>query len=225
MRFINGARIVQPGVCVSSNVTLNVIDRVLMPGDMTIASILSDDPNFSNFVEALRFTRVFDFLDNDEGVSRTVLAPNNQAFDRLIPTELFSCLMYMRLPLHDLVLYHIAQSAEYTSSLALRQGLHTLHLSSLRLMGDSSNITFLTVPPSSIVVPNITASNGVIHYISDVLIPPTLDFGMCSDRVPTTVPDDGATTPEPDNATTPSSMMFESIEDRLDDYDHYDNNP
>ena len=194
--------------CRSVNVTLHIIDRVLMPGMMTIAGYLDNDPNFSDFTEALRFTKVFDFLDKEEGVSRTVFAPTNEAFARRIPIDLFTCLMYMRLPLHDFVLYHIAEGTEFTTSLSLRQAVVTLQLTTLRLMSTADgNITFLTNPQSSIVIPNITASNGVIHVISDILLPSGFDFGMCSNFVPTTM-----TTPPPTTMiTTPMSALNMSM--------------
>lgn len=167
-----------------------------MPGMETIASILERD--FTMFTEALRFVRVFDFLDKED-VSRTVFVPTDEAFSAQIPDDLFACLMYMRLPLSDLVLYHIAEGADYTSSLSLREFTYTLLRShAIRLTtSPEGNITFSTDPPSNIIVANIPASNGVIHVVDNVLIPPGMDFGMCQDFVPTTPPTMPPTTPVP----------------------------
>ncbi len=184
----------------SSTVTLHVIDRVLMPGNGTIASILENNNDFSLFTEALKFARVFDFLGKEDGVSRTVFVPTDEAFSEQIPPDLFTCLMYNRLPLHDIVLYHISEGADFTPSLALRQFAYTLQLQVVYLMDNngSGNITFRTDPPTSIIRPDIPASNGVIHVIDGLLIPPGFNYGSCTEFVPTTPPP--ATTP-------PTTMM------------------
>lgn len=201
---------VNPDACVTDGPTLHVIDRVLMPGNETIASILEGDPDFSQFTEALRFARVFDFLDKED-VSRTVYAPTDEAFNRQIPPDLFVCLMYMRLPLNDLVLFHIAESAEYTSSLSLRQFTYTLQRQPIRLMTDAQgNIIFQTNPPSSIIDANISAINGVIHVIDNVLIPPNMDYGECAEFVPTTPP---PTTPPTTTMTTPPATTMTTPSD------------
>ena len=186
----------------------------------TIAGILRESSGFSSFIEALRFTRVLDFLDKED-VSRTLYLPTNEAFSSQIPQDLFECLMYMRLPLSDLVLHHLVRGAEYTSSLSLREFTHTLlPQQAIRLTtNDSGVITFRTDPPSTIITPNISASNGVIHIVDAVLIPPNMDFGMCDDFVPTTpttsppitttaaaTTTEAETTPITEEMTTPPSM-------------------
>ena len=192
VEFIDGAQIVNPDACFfpkrKKEITLHVIDRVLMPTTRTIADFLESDPRFSLFTEALTFARVLDFLDKED-VSRTVFVPTNDAFTNRIPPDLFNCLLnYMRLPLNDVVLYHIARGTEYTPSLCLRGYTYTLQLSAINLRKNGSVITFLTDPPSNIIEPNIPASNGVIHVVDNLLIPPNLDFGGCSEFVPTTTP-------------------------------------
>ena len=201
--FIGGARVVNADACrTDGGETLQVIDRVLIPANETIASILSANSSFSLFVEALNFARVFDFLDKDD-VSRTVFAPTDDAFNEQIPPDLFVCLMYNRLPLNDLVLFHIARGAEYTPSLSLRQFTYTLQLQPIHLLTDSEGtITFLTQPRSTIVTPNIPASNGVIHVVDNVLIPPNMDYGECINLVPTTPPPTTMMTTPP-----PTTMM------------------
>lgn len=187
-----------PDACAAEGVMLHVVDRVLLPGMETIATIL--ERNFTRFTEALMFTRVFDFLDKED-ISRTVFVPTDEAFAAQIPEELLACLMYRRLPLSDLVLYHIADGAEYSSSLSLREFTYTLlQYQVIRLQTSSDGvITFSNNPPSNIIVADIPASNGVIHVVDSVLIPANMDFEMCSDFVPTTPP---ATTPA-EMTTTP----------------------
>jgi len=193
----------------SANITLHVIDRVLMPAEQTLAAILRSQPSLSRFTEALEFANVLQFLDMPDGAPRTIFAPRNDIFDERIPPDLFTCFMYKRLPLSNLVLFHIVGSTEYTSSLAVHSGLHTLQLSTFRLsQAEGENLIIETDPPASIVEPDIPASNGVLHVINDVLIPPNLDFGACSSFVPTSPPQtSSAVMPAPtSSAISPTSL-------------------
>lgn len=89
----------EPDICVSEGVTLHVIDRVLNPSTQTIANILENQSNFTRFLRALSIAQVLDFLDKEDGVSRTLFVPTDDVFDAQIPDDLFNCLMYMRYPL------------------------------------------------------------------------------------------------------------------------------
>lgn len=215
IRFIGGARVVNADACITEGVTLQVIDRVLVPETQTIASILMQNPSLSMFTEALRFARVLDFLDKED-VSRTVFVPNNTAFNAQIPPDLFICLTsYMRFPLNELSLHHLVQGTEYTTSLSLRQFTYTLQSNPILLETDSEGtITLLTSPPATITVPNIPASNGVIHIIDGVLIPPNFDYGGCIEFVPTTQP---PTTAPPTTAPPPTSNSTSNSTDTLRD--------
>lgn len=193
--------------CLAERVTLHVIDRVLIPGMETIASILEQNSTFTMFTEALRFARVLDFLDRED-VSRTLFVPTDEAFSAQIPEALFNCLLtYMRLPLSDLVLYHLATGAEYTPSLSLREFSYTLLQGQVLRLTTSpeGRITFSTNPPANIIMANIPAINGVIHVIDSVLIAPNMDFGMCSQFIPTTPPPTTAA-PETTEVTTLSDV-------------------
>ena len=201
---MGGARIINADACITETATLHVVDRVLVPGMETIADILSAESNFSLFTEALRFTNVNNFLDNED-VSRTVFVPTNEAFSSQIPDELFQCLMYMRAPLSNLILYHLTKGAEYTSSLSLREYTHTLlPATAIRVLTSPEGVVTLdNNPPSTIIEANISASNGVVHVIDTVLVPPNMNFGMCDDFVPTTVTTTEMTTAAP--TTTPDA--------------------
>lgn len=183
----------------------------MMPGPDTIAEILQGNAEFSMFTEALQFANVFNFLNMVEGVSRTVFAPTDEAFSMQIPEDLFDCLKnYMRVPLNNLVLYHIARSAEYVSALSVRMGTFTLFVDGYNTVqhipitsdGNGTILLGQTDPRAMIITPDIPASNGVLHVIDRVLIPPNFDYGMCQALVPTTPP---PTTPPP--TTMPPTTM------------------
>ncbi len=174
-----------------------------MPSIDTISDILLDDPRYSMFVDALMFAGTFEFL-NETG-SHTVFAPTNDVFERDIPPQLFNCLTsFMRVPLTNLVLYHISRQTDYSQVLSLRQSAFSLftdyHGPRTLLVFTAENGTiFLGELGDQIAITrvDIPASNGVIHEIEGVLMPPNFDYGECQRFVPTTPP---PTTPPP---TTP----------------------
>ena len=195
MHFINGARVVNQDACVTVNGTLHIIDRVMMPGNMTIAEIISNTDRYSRFRDALEAAGTLQFLMVMD-ISRTVFVPPNDVFDAAIPEALFTCLTaYMRVPLQDLVLHHIAGKTDYNTTLALQGFVYTLQLSPIIVSTDSAGVISLSRDMSvQVTMPNIPALNGVIHEINGVLMPVGFDFGKCQEFVPTTPP---PTTPPP----------------------------
>ena len=175
--------------CVTVNGTLHIIDRVLMPGNRTIADILSTTDRYSRFRDALEAAGTLNFLMAMD-ISRTVFVPPNDVFDAAVPEALFTCLTaYMRIPLQDLVLHHIAGKADYNTTLALQGYIYTLQLSPIIISADSAGTIFLNRDMSvQISMPNIPALNGVIHEINGVLMPANFDFGKCQEFAPTTPP-------------------------------------
>lgn len=205
VRFINGARVVNQDACVTENGTLHIIDRVLMPGNETIAEILSSTPRYSRFRDALEAAGTLQFLESVD-VSRTIFVPPNDVFDEAIPEELLNCLTaYMRLPLQDLVLHHIAGKTDYSTTLALQGFLYTLQLSPILVSADASGVISLNRDQSAqITVPDIPAINGVIHEINAVLLPSGFTFGKCQEFAPTTPP---PTTPPPTTTIPPTTTL------------------
>lgn len=198
--------------CVTVNGTLHIIDRVLMPGNETIAQILSNTDRYSRFRDALEAAGTLEFLMAMD-ISRTVFVPPNDVFDAAIPEALFTCLTaYMRVPLQDLVLHHIAGKTDYNTTLALQGFVYTLQLSPIIVSTDSAGVISLNRDMSvQVTMPNIPALNGVIHEINGVLMPTGFNFGKCQEFAPTTPPPTlppttmpPLTTPPPIVTTPPS---------------------
>ena len=207
VRFINGARVLNEDACVTINGTLHIIDRVLMPSNMTIGEILSITPRYSSFRNALETAGTLSFLMNMD-ISRTVFVPPNDVFEEAIPEALLNCLTaYMRLPLQNLVLYHISERAVYNTTLALQGFIYTLHQSPILIDSDNAGVISLNRDMSTqITMPNIPALNGVLHEINMVLMPTGFNFGKCQEFAPTTPP---PTTPPPTTPapTTPATTI------------------
>jgi len=198
---------VNKNACNTVNGTLHIIDRVLMPSNQTIAQILLADPRFTTMALLLDTLSLLTFLNNPN-ISRTLFVPTDDIFTQQFPPELINCLqVYMRRPLNDILLFHIATGAEYNTSLALRPWQYTLLLRYLRVHSFANGSIFLGTNLTEIVEPNIPAQNGVIHVINGVLRPPNFDFGMCQRFVPTPPPPTTPPSPSPSQPppTSPSA--------------------
>lgn len=211
MRFINGAAIENADACRTDNGTLHIINRVLMPSAELIVEQLQDDPRFSMFVDALEFAGTLRFL-NETG-SHTIFVPNNDAFQRAIPPDLFTCLTsFERVPLTNLVLYHISRQTDYTQVLGLRQSAFTLFNDykgprTIVVVGAENGTVFLGELGEQIPIirGDIPASNGVIHEIDGVLMPPDFNYGQCQRFVPTPPPTTPPPTTQPPTTAAPTT--------------------
>ncbi len=138
------------------------------PVTSTIAELASADPELSRFVQALRQGGIYETL-NGTG-TYTVFAPDNAAFDAVPPGTL-TRLLFDRDALAAVADYHVIYgrwlSADLAreSSVATRSGvpLTVTRLPDGRLqVDDGAHVTRA----------DIVATNGVLHVVDRVMIPP-----------------------------------------------------
>lgn len=176
--FINGATEITAVDIESGTGVVHVIDNVLMPpvGDVVaLAQDLSDkmDGEFSSLIAALTAADLVTTLQGDGPF--TVFAPTNAAFQELLDsnadwTELADIPVET---LTSVLTYHVVSARAYSVDLAgavdANNGIGTVEGSSLTFdlgeltINGSANITGV----------NYHASNGVIHVIDEVVLPPT----------------------------------------------------
>jgi len=142
-------------------------------GPQTIADIAVSDPQFSILVAALTQAGLVDAVA-DPDASLTVLAPTDEAFTRLLNDAGISAADLLQNPaLADILLYHVIPGAATSSDIA---GLEIPVVNSLQ---GSPIVVNYDVDGSirvngtvNVVVKDIQASNGVIHVIDGVILPP-----------------------------------------------------
>jgi len=146
----------------------------MQPELYSIAEIASDNANFSTLVEALIKADLVETLSNAGDF--TVFAPDNDAFAALFSTlEVSGIADIPSDDLKSILLYHVLGekksssmiSAGYYSSLSPAQG-RTVSMYIGTDMGVSIN------DAASVTSADIEASNGVIHAIDAVLMPPSV---------------------------------------------------
>lgn len=124
---------------------------------------------FETLVAALSAADLVGALSSPNGPF-TVFAPTDDAFAAL-PAGLLDCLLYDIPTLTDILLYHVAEGRVVSSQLKEGMTIPTLEGSSVTV----SLYGGVYINDSGVIMPDVYASNGVIHVIDSVLVPPYVD--------------------------------------------------
>lgn len=131
-----------------------------------IVAALSAQGGFNTFVTALNAANLTSTLEGAAGF--TVFAPTDAAFARLAPGQLDS-LLADTAALKRVLLYHIVPGKINGNKLLRLTDARTLSGSKIKLMYRDRRVN---VNDAAVIVPNLFATNGIIHGINAVLMPP-----------------------------------------------------
>ena len=132
----------------------DIVDTAVAAGSFdTLATLLQR----AGLVDALKAEGPF-----------TVFAPTDAAFAK-VPTNKLHALLRNRRKLRRVLLYHVAAGQLEAADVVQRWSIRTLNGRKVRVRVRDSNV-FLN--RARVVTPDVMASNGVIHVIDRVLIPP-----------------------------------------------------
>merc|ERR1711865_726568 len=145
----------------------------------TSASSLLDIPGtaseygFTTLVTALTAAGLVPALSTPNG-PYTVFAPTNAAFD-VLGQELLGCLLLPanQVVLQDVLLYHVANGELLAQQLVNNQVIEMTSTDSILITIDEG--TVVVNDNAEVVQPNVFATNGLLHGIDRVLIPPELN--------------------------------------------------
>ncbi len=144
----------------------------------TIVAIATSDPNFSTLVEAVTAAGFVDLLSGNRQF--TVFAPTNAAFEStaevlgLTVPELVTFLVDNDL-LGTVLSYHVSPGNKKSNNVLNSGRVNTLE-GSFIFLGENGNLgNPATGYNSGLVAADIRASNGTIHVIDFVLLPPALE--------------------------------------------------
>jgi len=141
-------------------------------GDATIAEIAAGNENFSTLVTALDTAGLVGVL-NGEGPF-TVFAPTNEAFEALPDGELEALLQpENRELLTQILTYHVVEGEAMAADVVGLDEVTTLMGSTVSIEVDGETVRLADT--AQVVQTDIEASNGVIHVIDSVLLPPTTE--------------------------------------------------
>jgi uncharacterized surface protein with fasciclin (FAS1) repeats len=153
----------------ADNGVIHVIDTVIMPPG-SIAEIVSADANFSTLLTAVGAADLAGPL-GAASPKLTVFAPTNAAFDK-VPADTLTALLEPanKAVLTKVLLFHAAAGEFDASQVGGLQSVETLSGFDATITTDGG----AKIDGAVISATDIPASNGIIHVIDDVIMPPTL---------------------------------------------------
>ena len=172
--FINQAGIVSTDI-EASNGVIHVIDAVILPpsyesdADASIVDVAAGDEQFSTLVAAVTEAGLAETLA--ERGPFTVFAPTNAAFEAAFEALGITAedLLADQELLTDILLYHVSLGALDAEAVTGRASLPMLN-------GDVASIEIREgnayIDDAQIVATDIEASNGIVHVIDAVILPP-----------------------------------------------------
>ena len=174
--YINDAQVVITDIATSNGV-IHVINAVLLPPadeaameeKNTIVDIAVADGRFTTLVAALTAADLVETLSGDGPF--TVFAPTDDAFAALPAGTLDTLLLpESKQALTDILLYHVVSGKVMAADVVTLSGATTVLGKDVTITVKDGNV-FLN-DTVQVIITDIEASNGVIHVIDAVLLPP-----------------------------------------------------
>ena len=164
--FINNAQIQMVNIPASNGI-IHVIDAVLTPPKKgNVLEIAAQAGGFDTLLTAVDAAGLTDTLSSEGPF--TIFAPTDSAFAAL-PNNDLSALLQDPQALANILTYHVASGSLGSGDIATMDSVATVQ-------GEDLDITVfgstLMVNDATITMTDIQASNGVIHVIDAVLMPP-----------------------------------------------------
>ena len=177
--FINLSEVVVTDVQASNGV-IHVIDTVLIPPQemmdapdaqaMNIVDTAVAAGSFNVLAQALVATGLLDTLSNADA-SFTVFAPTDDAFAKL-PEGTLDALLADPDTLSDILLYHVISGSVIDSTTAISLAGQSATMANGDDVAISLDEGSLKINDSTVTAADVIASNGIIHVIDTVLLPP-----------------------------------------------------
>ena len=124
------------------------------------------NPNLSTLVSALQTAGLVDVL-NGTGPF-TVFAPDNAAFDKLPPGTL-QALLANKTDLTRVLTYHVAAGRYTSDNLTAMKAIKTVEGENVNVSVEAGRVR---VDGAMVTKADIQGSNGVIHVVDAVMLPP-----------------------------------------------------
>lgn len=185
---IGGAEVVMSDIYTTNGV-IHVIDTVIVEDlelpspPKSIVDVAVEAGSFTTLVAALEATGLDTVLADMDG-SFTVFAPTDDAFAEL-GEETINNLLADTDTLSDILLYHVISGSEVLADAAVNLAAGEDSLVEMA-NGDNAGLSLsgeqLYINLSQVTSANVMASNGVIHVVDKVMMPPA-DMGTPTDNI------------------------------------------
>ncbi len=162
--YVNEAQIVATDIQASNGV-IHVIDSVLLPKDLVDAAVFN---KFDTLAAALNAAGLVDTLKGEGPF--TVFAPTEEAFKALPEGTLASLLKpENKQKLTDILLYHVVSGSVLAADVVKLEKADTVLGKPVTIKVQDGKVF---VNDAQVVVTDIKTTNGIIHVINAVLLPP-----------------------------------------------------
>ncbi|MCP2044403.1 fasciclin domain-containing protein [Pontibacter sp. HSC-36F09] len=144
-------------------------DDATTAGSQDIVALASETPSLSTLVQALQAA---DLVGALQGAGPyTVFAPTNEAFAALPAGTLENLLKpENKQQLVDILTYHVVEGNVKSTDLSNNMSAKTLNSAELKVMLNGSSVK---INDANVTMADVEASNGVVHVIDKVMLPPT----------------------------------------------------
>merc|ERR1712127_804808 len=171
--YINNAQVTTADIDASNGV-VHIMNAVLLPprhaltAGKTIVDLAVATPDLSTLVTALKAGGLVDTLSGAGPF--TVFAPTNEAFAALPK----AVLDYLLDPAHkaqlvDVLTYHVASGSVHAADLKNHEKIPTVEGKDVEVTLKDSKVY---INSAQVTTADIDASNGVVHIVNAVLLPP-----------------------------------------------------
>jgi len=161
--------------------TVNSKDLAKVKIHSSIVDIAIADNNFSTLVQAVVAAGLVDTLAGEGPF--TVFAPTNEAFAK-IPAETLEALLANPTELAKVLTYHVVAGKVTSTDVVKLNSSKTVEGSNVSVKVENGSVM---INDSKVIAVDVMGSNGVIHAIDTVLLPPTLNLAPVEEVKPSIV--------------------------------------
>jgi uncharacterized surface protein with fasciclin (FAS1) repeats len=179
--FINQAKVVVTDVAASNGV-IHVIDAVITPPAEelgNIAEVAAAAGSFTTLLAALEATGLDEVVADESGIF-TVFAPTDAAF-ALLGEETINALLVDTDTLSDILLYHVLTDSAVDAETAISLAGSDVEMANGETVSLSIRDGALYINEAQVIATDIEASNGIIHVIDAVIVPPADELGTIAE--------------------------------------------
>jgi uncharacterized surface protein with fasciclin (FAS1) repeats len=152
--------------------TTEAMEEDDMAESNTIVDIAVADGRFDTLVTAVTEAGLVETLSGEGPF--TVLAPTDDAFAAL-PEGLLDTVLADQDLLTSILTYHVIDGAVPAATVVTLESATTLQGEDIAIVVDGDTVT---INGATVVITDIEASNGIIHVIDAVLLPPTVEASL-----------------------------------------------
>ncbi|WAR28638.1 BGH3-like protein [Mya arenaria] len=154
----------------ASNGVIHVVDRVMfpIPFEDIPTEVTKQSARFSTLLTAVKAANLVSTL---AGGPFTLFAPTNAAFAK-IPADVLNKLLANVTALTDVLTYHVVSGTYWSASLSNGMMPKTVEGKAVNIKIDGGKVM---VNDATVEEADLAVTNGVIHVIDTVLLPPAFD--------------------------------------------------